>query len=191
MTTPASSAAALPVGLTVDDYLRLLLAALLGAAFAFLLASMKAARDEQRDLCDRLGEAILAAADLGAEYWLAAGNDDGIALLEARLMGAQAYLARYRIIALTWLAPKDRWAVEDSLAELYDSLTGGQFKVKDRPADPQRAEACQVQAALTAVLVRQGNLSSLKVGAQIVRSAGWHWAHRAFHRMFQWREPRA
>lgn len=174
----------------MDDYLRLLLAALLGAAFAFLLSAMKAARDEQRDLCDRLGEAILETADLAAEYWLADGKSTKIALYEARLMGAQAYLARYRLIAVTWFAPKDRWRVEDGMAEFYDSLTGGQFKVKKRAADPLRAEACQVQAATLAVLVREGNLASLKVGAQIVRGLGWHRMRRWFQRLFQWNEPR-
>jgi hypothetical protein len=178
-------------GLSNDDLTKLLVAALLGAGFTFFLTTLKAAHDEQRALCDRLAQALLEAADIAAEYWLSDGRAPNVPLLEAKMMGAQAYLARYRVLAVTWFSPRDRWAVEDGMAQFYDQLSGGGFKVKNRPADAQRAEACQVLAANLAVTIRQGNLNSLRVAARLVRAIGWHRFKRQFSRLFQWTEPRS
>lgn len=170
--------------------MKLVLAALLGATATFLLTAIKSSRDEQRDLCDTLGTSLLKAADLAAEYWLTDGKASNIALLEAKLMGAQAYLSRYKLLANGWFLPKDRWAVEDLLADFYDAITGGQFQVKSRSIDAARAQACQVRAAELAVLVRLANMNSITIGAMVLRLVRWYPITRSVGRLFQWQEPR-
>jgi hypothetical protein len=129
----------------------------------------------------------LEAAAVAAEYWILDPTDASVPLLEAKILGAQAYLARYRLIALGWFSPRDRILVEGELATFYDALTGGDFKSTRRVArNSERAEHCHVQAANVAVLVREGNLRSLGMRSYIKRLVGWYRLSSLARNTFGW-----
>jgi hypothetical protein len=98
----------------------------------------------------RLCTEINVAADLATEYWLTERPQPApveIRRLEARLVGRQIRLQEL-LTALTAHDKKLATApIERLLLDLYDSMTGGDFRVQLRPLDLDRAQMVQAQAA--------------------------------------------
>ena len=93
---------------------------------------------------------INAAADLATEYWLTERPQPSpveLRRLEARLVGRQIRLQEI----LTVLTAQDKKITtaqtERLLLDLYDSMTGGNFRVQLRPLDLDRSQMVQAQAA--------------------------------------------
>ena len=124
---------------------------------ACVVAFANVAVQKWRYRADRLGASIEelcteinAAADLATEYWLTERPQPSpveLRRLEARLVGRQIRLQEL-LTALTaydnkiGIAPTERL-----LPDLYDSMTGGDFRVQLRPLDLDRAQMVQARAA--------------------------------------------
>lgn len=142
--------------MTWIDIIKLVLAALFGAAASLIVSWIKTDRDERSGICNNFAIALRDIADLGSEYWLLEPNDQKLTILEVKLLGGQTYLSHLRMLALVDFRSVDRVRLIGELGNFYDALTGGDFKVKNRSADFVRAEECQVKAAEIAVLIRSG-----------------------------------
>ena len=98
---------------------------------------------------DRVCEEINEAADLATEYWLIDEPTSGdVNSLEARLVGRQLRLQQL-ITALeshTLQFPTPT-TVGPLLVDLYDAMTGGEFRVQRRAQDLDRAQLVQAKAA--------------------------------------------
>lgn len=125
---------------------------------ACVVAFANVAVQKWRYRADRLGASIEelckevnAAADLATEYWLTDRPQPSpveLRRLEARLVGRQLRLQEL-LTALTAYDKKIGIAqIEPLLPDLYDAMTGGDFRVELRPLDLDRAQMVQAQAAV-------------------------------------------
>lgn len=151
------------------DVAKLVLAALFAGAATITITWLKSLWDEERALSDQFSDAVRDAAGLAAEYWLKAGDDPDLALLEAKLIGAQSYLNHFRLIATDYFDVGDRTWLLGSMVDLYDLMTSGDFKVKGRAAAPHRADDCQRIAAEIAIYVRSSRKRAMTISALVRR----------------------
>jgi hypothetical protein len=123
-----------------------------------VVAFANVAVQKWRYRADRLGASIEelcteinAAADLATEYWLTERPEPSpieLRRLEARLVGRQLRLQEL-LTALTAHDKQIRIApIESMMPDLYDAMTGGDFRVQLRPLDLERAQMVQARAAV-------------------------------------------
>jgi len=155
--------------LSVDDFLKLLLAASIAATFTLAVTWLKASRDDLRAAADYFVNTLMVAADLASSYWLRESNDSATSLEEVRLLGLQQRLSRLRLSAFDRFHDIDRNNLDEDLRDFFDACTGGQFGVKDRPADRNRAREAQAVAARIDAQIRVSVRKASTLGAYVQR----------------------
>jgi hypothetical protein len=156
--------------LSWEDVFKLVLAAVFAGTATITITWLKSLWDEQRALNEIFSKALREAADLAAKYWLTEHDDKEVALLEAKLVGAQTYLSHLRIVATAHFRRDDRMRLIGNLADLYDRMTSGGFKGKGRPLDPERADDCQRLAGEIAIFVLSAQRRSMNTGHLLRRA---------------------
>lgn len=140
----------------------LLIGSLLGIPFALYVRYQFVRIDEVSSRFDDLCDTVQRAADAAAEYWCMNGVDDRAVILEARMRGYQV-----RIDLLIGLLQEENWALRDLCEReqdaFYDTLTGGNFEVRNRLAEPPRAVDAQTAAAIFIVQLRSQRRTLLRL----------------------------
>ena len=128
------------------DWPSLIIGAIVGAIATVVVRVRVLAIEEHSQRFDELCSNILDAADLSTDYWLKSGESPDLALFEARLFGYQwrINLILSQLSEVTWYL---RNTCETEYDTFSDNLTGGDFQVKGRNADLERAIAVQQTSA--------------------------------------------
>lgn len=140
----------------------LLVGGLIGIPIALYVRYKFVRIDEVSSRFDDLCDTIQRAADAAAEYWCMNGADDRAKILEAKMRGHQI-----KIDLLINLLQEENWALRD-LCEMeqdafYDALTGGNFEVRNRLAEPPCAVDAQTAAAVFIIQLRSQRRTLLRL----------------------------
>lgn len=139
------------------------LSALAGVMVGLLVQLWKSIRDERRILCDEFCKVALEAADAASAYWKGGGN--ATETEASRLMAFQKRLDGYRVLLAPAFTPEGSKEVLSACGDLFDVLTGGEFRSKQKPADERRASASHMAAADLVIAVRRAFIRSVSLGA--------------------------
>lgn len=136
--------------------------AILGVIVTQFFNIWKFHRDERSSRLDELCRALLEAATLAAEYWATEFRDEPQQRVqEARILGAQALIDGIYADLRGVLRQEDSEKIDNSLSELFEIMSGGDFSVKNRAKDPARI-ASPIQAASAAVVeIRRSHRKSI------------------------------
>jgi hypothetical protein len=137
--------------MTVSAWLIPLAAAALVAFGNFMVQRWRYRIDRTGISVDHLCAELNSAADLAATYWLLDATQDAdrpeARRLEPQLVGRQMRLQELTIA----LGEQDRGLdladFERSMPDLYEVMTGGDFRVERCPSSPERAQRVQATAA--------------------------------------------
>jgi hypothetical protein len=140
-----------------------LLSAVVGAFLSGYMVNRWKTRDDQIEKrFDELCETALATADLAAEYWQGTAQDDGMALREAKIMGALRRIAGLRVMLSDYTSASSVNELEVAEQNFVREVSGGQFGVHNRTADLQRIISCQHVANELVLRARRARLRDLR-----------------------------
>jgi hypothetical protein len=134
----------------------------LGCFSTYYFAIFNLRNAELTDRINDLYKDLEKVSDKATEYWLMEGTDEGIPLLEAQIIGLQ-----HRILNMVEQLTETWWTIlpsmQDDLDILTDALTGGNFQVKDRNPEFERALSCQIAASTIMNQLRKIRRSFIKL----------------------------
>jgi hypothetical protein len=131
------------------DVEKILIAALITAALAYLNQLWKYSRDAYQARVDEACKLIFDTADMAGEYWTQPKLAESIELIsaEAKIAGRVAQLQFLRLLLELRNSSADRHLLRERAATFQDALTGGTFRNAVRPEDLARSNAVFQTAA--------------------------------------------
>lgn len=145
----------------MSGFLQLALSAFLGVLVGVAVQWWKSNRDELRILCDEFCRTASDAADLASRYWLTDSKHEDNKINEARLLGMQTRLDGYRVLASHSLGEQENKEIEKASVDFFATITGGEFKSRDRLSDTDRITDSQTRGSALILAVRQGFYRSM------------------------------
>lgn len=153
-----------------------LFGALIGAIITCGLFWLKNVRDEVTSRSSEFASALREFSENGAKFWLCRDEDER-RLLRARILGGQAFIDGYTVIACRRFSEVQEGELRLELAFLYNHVSGGDFVNEATLIDAHRAQDCQVSGSRVIVLLMSTAAQSITLRAQILRfcERSWHW----------------
>jgi hypothetical protein len=134
-----------------------LIGALIGALVTGGFHIWKFRRDELTARCDELCRVISESALVASDYWATEYPELAKArVAEARIMGAQALCDGLYAAVRHRLVPSQA-KLDVAMSDFVDALTGGEFTVEGRKADPSRVSRAPQASSALIVALRQAH----------------------------------
>lgn len=139
----------------------ILVPALLGFIIGVQVRLFAIRHDELNSRINDICSGIDYLSEKAAAYWILPGKTPDLAIKEAEIVGLQ-----HRIIAMVEMIGESHWnierQVEDYLFSFNDLVSGGEFQVKGRSPDIDRAAKIHRAASVLIVELRKARRSMLR-----------------------------